>query len=124
MILCTSDRCLFFYFILSISNVSGNGIILVCIFFSLQFMNSLKGSHELPKFGQPCLCAFFWTEIHSFHPILKKLCEPPQKRLRTTYFNNELRGFPGGAVVENLPAKAGDTGYSPGLGRSHMQRSD
>ena len=34
------------------------------------------------------------------------------------------RGFPGGAVVENPPAKAGDTGSSPGLGRSHMPRSD
>ena len=33
-------------------------------------------------------------------------------------------GFPGGAVVENLPAIAGDTGSSPGLGRSHMPRSD
>ena len=32
-------------------------------------------------------------------------------------------GFPGGAVVENLPANAGDTGSSPGLGRSHMTRS-
>ena len=32
--------------------------------------------------------------------------------------------FPGGAVVENLPANAGDTGSSPGLGRSHMPRSD
>ena len=33
-------------------------------------------------------------------------------------------GFPGGAVVENLPASAGDTGSSPGLGRSHMPRSN
>ncbi|KAJ8780354.1 hypothetical protein J1605_011618 [Eschrichtius robustus] len=33
-------------------------------------------------------------------------------------------GFPGGAVVENLPANAGDMGSSPGLGRSHMPRSD
>ena len=30
------------------------------------------------------------------------------------------QGFPGGAVVENLPANEGDTGSSPGLGRSHM----
>ena len=30
------------------------------------------------------------------------------------------RGFPGGAVVENLPADVGDTGSSPGLGGSHM----
>ena len=27
-----------------------------------------------------------------------------------------MRGFPGGAVVESLPAGAGDTGSSPGLG--------
>ena len=33
-------------------------------------------------------------------------------------------GFPGGAVVESLPANAGDTGSSPGLGRSHMPRSN
>ena len=33
-------------------------------------------------------------------------------------------GFPGGAVFENLPADAGDTGLSPGLGRSHMPRSN
>ena len=30
--------------------------------------------------------------------------------------NPPARGFPGGAVVENLPADAGDTGSSPGLG--------
>ena len=33
-------------------------------------------------------------------------------------------GFPGGAVVENLPVSAGDTGSSPGLGGSHMPRSN
>ena len=32
-------------------------------------------------------------------------------------------GFPGGAVVENLHANAGDTGSSPGLGGSHVPRS-
>ena len=35
-----------------------------------------------------------------------------------------LEGFPGGAVVENLAANAGDTGSSPGMGRSHMPRSN
>ena len=29
-------------------------------------------------------------------------------------------GFPGGTVVKNPPANAGDMGLSPGLGRSHM----
>ena len=33
-------------------------------------------------------------------------------------------GFPGGTVVKNLPANAGDTGSSPGPGRSHMPRSN
>ena len=32
-------------------------------------------------------------------------------------------GFPGGAVVDSLPASAGDTGSSPGLGGSRMPRS-
>ena len=31
-----------------------------------------------------------------------------------------VQGFPGGAVVKNPPANTGDTGSSPGLGRSHM----
>ena len=30
------------------------------------------------------------------------------------------RDFPGGAVVKNPPANTGDTGSSPGPGRSHM----
>ena len=36
-------------------------------------------------------------------------------------FKNITRwGFPGGAVVKNLPANAGNTGSSPGPGRSPM----
>ena len=34
------------------------------------------------------------------------------------------KGFPGGAVVENSPANAGDMGLSPGPGGSHMPRSN
>ena len=33
-------------------------------------------------------------------------------------------GFPGGAVLKNLPANAGDTGLSPGLGKSHIPWSN
>ena len=36
----------------------------------------------------------------------------------------ELLGFPGGAVVKNPPANAGDMGSSPGPGRFHMLRSN
>ena len=54
--------------------------------------------------------------------------------LKSKYLDDEVNdvflnlfgflGFPGGAVVENLPANAGDTGSSPGLGRSHMPRGN
>ena len=36
----------------------------------------------------------------------------------------ELLDFPGGTVVKNPPANAGDTGLSPGPGRSHKSRSN
>ena len=36
----------------------------------------------------------------------------------------ESEGFPGGAVVKNPPANAGDTSSSPGLGRFHMPWSN
>ena len=36
----------------------------------------------------------------------------------------EKQGLPGGTVVKNPPANAGDTGSSPGPGRSHMPRSN
>ena len=36
----------------------------------------------------------------------------------------DVAGFPGGAVVGSLPANAGDTGSSPGLGGSHVPQSN
>ena len=41
-----------------------------------------------------------------------------------TRFKIQVQGFPGGAVLKNPPAKAGDTGSIPGLGRSHMPWSN
>ena len=53
------------------------------------------------------------------------------KRLRSrtewageTPSRTDFMGFPGGAVAESLPANAGDTGSGPGLGGSHMPRSN
>ena len=37
---------------------------------------------------------------------------------------NKTGDFPGGPVVKNTPAHAGDTVLNPGLGRSHMPRSN
>ena len=51
---------------------------------------------------------------------IKKWTEDANRQFSKEY----IQGFPGGAVVENLPANAGDTGSSPGLGRSHMPWSN
>ena len=56
-----------------------------------------------------------------YDPAIPLLGIYPEK---TIIQKESCRGFPGGAVVENLPANAGDTGSSPGLGRSHMPRSN
>ena len=37
---------------------------------------------------------------------------------------SRIGDFPGGTVVKNLPADAGDTGSIPGPGRSHIPRSN
>ena len=55
--------------------------------------------------------------------IIKIRSEINEKEMKETIAKiNKTKswGFPGGAVVEILPANAGDTGSSPGLGRSHM----
>ena len=44
--------------------------------------------------------------------------------LRDLNIEVKLGDFPGGAVIKNPPANAGDTGSSPGPGRSHMPRSN
>ena len=51
-------------------------------------------------------------------------CQEHTMKERKVSSINGAGGFPGGAVVENLPANAGNTGSSPGLGRSHMPRSN
>ena len=45
--------------------------------------------------------------------------------LRTCGFlKSWVLDFPGGTVVKNPPANAGDTGSSPGPGRSHIPQSN
>ena len=43
--------------------------------------------------------------------------------IQMNLLQNRNGGFPGGTVVKKPPANAGDTGSSPGLGRSHIPRS-
>ena len=51
-----------------------------------------------------------------YHILTKMLTEQQQKEI--------CRDFPGGTVVKNPPANAGDMGSSPGPGGSHMPRSN
>ena len=51
---------------------------------------------------------------------MKHLFRPQRYEIR----NQLQRDFPGGALVKNLPTNAGDTGSSPGPGRSHMPQSN
>ena len=48
-------------------------------------------------------------------------------KVYNSVFQYHLKGaqdFPGGPVVKNPPASAGDTGSIPGLGRSHVPRGN
>ena len=55
----------------------------------------------------------------------KVVIETCQDKKNKTFKNWSMpRGFPGGAVIKNLPANAADTGSSPGPGRSHMPWSN
>ena len=72
-------------------------------------------------------CVVYLLLIRDYHQVVsidKEVSEAEVKMFSTIKYNkNKITGFPGGAVVENLPANAGDTGSSPGLGRSHMPQS-
>ena len=93
--------------------------------FGFPFPSRSGGSREIWSAGTPEFrillgwCDTFPKENH--RPPLNE-SDPPGAPSRQHSRDNE--GFPGGAVVENLPANAGDTGSSPGLGRSHMPRSN
>ena len=65
-----------------------------------------------------------WEKIFTNNIPNKELISKIYKEPIQNSTSKNKQGFPGGAVVENLPANAGDTGSSPGLGRSHMPRSN
>ena len=68
-----------------------------------------------------------WSRDTELYCVRNQI-QRPQRPFPTPVFyclrKSKGLGFPGGAVVGNLPANAGDTSSSPGLGRSHMPWSD
>ena len=59
--------------------------------------------------------------------IIKSIYDKPianiilnSEKLKAFPLKIRNKGFPGGTVVKNLPANAGDMGSIPGPGRSHM----
>ena len=64
-----------------------------------------------------------FSKSHRNPAEIMKILKDNMAILEKQVKNTNNRGFPGGAVVESLPANAGDTGSSPGLGRFHMPRS-
>ena len=61
-----------------------------------------------------------------FPPVLKRdlTAAITLENCLSVWYKVKLMGFPGGAVVENPPANAGDMGLIPGPRRSHMPRSN
>ena len=58
--------------------------------------------------------------MHNFFPFFQIY----QNMIPSLFNKKKYSGFPGGTVVKNPPANAGDMGSNPRPGRSHMPRSN
>ena len=69
---------------------------------------------------------FFVNEATFLKSLFKHILNFTYKNKLLVSFclKHQLWGFPGGSVVKNPPANAGDVGLIPGLGRSHMAWSN
>ena len=90
----------------------------MCIIFHFHVCENWKQINFLPEIfsiNRRCNILEF---LGHFSEILFYL-EQVESYLKLLHWD-----FPGGTVVKNPPANAGDSGSSPGLGRSHMPRSN
>ena len=87
----------------------------------------ISGNHDLPLYNFVIFrMSCKWNHIYmTLCDWLLSLSVMPEMYPRCCKYQWFLfRDFPGGAVVKNPPANAGDRGSIPGLGRSHMPRSN
>ena len=76
-------------------------------------MQKPLGSHTFPL--------YLLVRNTSCSLLTSQACDEGQIRQRyDSAFNENLRDFPGGPVVGDPPANAGDMGFIPGPGGSHM----
>nr|XP_060144265.1 HEAT repeat-containing protein 3 isoform X5 [Globicephala melas] len=103
---------------------------LVCLqsLVSLLDVDHLGGPAALQTLAQHLSQLLFSQPDFAKHvDFLEAISSALRALLQTVASKNipqKLSGFPGGAVVENPPANAGDTGSSPGPGRSHRPWSN
>ena len=74
------------------------------------------------KTPNPAICFLYKTHVN-YKDKHKKIGTVTLTSDKTA-FKTLVLGFPAGAVLKNAPANAGDTGSSPGPGRSHMPWSN
>ena len=98
---------------------------------TLPYMTMMKCLWDFYSFGVSWFCQESWkrggNNINQitwkiFLSLMHKLTDLCKAQLKWQD-KTVRRGFPGGTVVRNPPAKAGDTGSGPGPGGSHMPRS-
>ena len=86
--------------------------------------NSIQTNTQM-FIGTLAITAKRWKQpkCPSTDECINKMWSKPYNRILFIVTKKGVLGFPGGAVVESLPADAGDTGSGPGLGGSHVPRS-
>ena len=82
------------------------------------------GSHRVRHNWSNLAAAAEWEKILTNEATDKRLISKIYKQLMEFNIKLQQQGFPGGSVVKNPPANAGDMGSIPDPGRSHMPQSN
>ena len=93
------------------AKVSQKRLLILFMALILPFLNSFQLFHSS------------FEEFFNSFPLSAQYHAFSQMTCNFFQLKSSCGGFPGGTVVESLPANSGDTGSSPGLGGFHMLRS-